>query len=82
MPIAIAKKIHKARKRSSHPRLLNAEIFWFESVGLGACWFSRSTFVTGDDVGEIAGVEFFRSGGLEGWVSSGFSDMVVEIGWA
>lgn len=26
IPIAIARKIHNARNRSSHPRLLNAEV--------------------------------------------------------
>lgn len=52
MPIAIAKRIHTARKRSSHPKLLNAEVFSpvRSMVGsLRGVWCSRSGSI--DEVG-------------------------------
>lgn len=35
IPMAMARKIHSARKRSSHPRDLNADTFWDFSSSLG-----------------------------------------------
>ncbi len=49
IPIAIAKKINKARKRSRIPRLLNAEVFVVEVHsevgGVMACFSMSGSFL-------------------------------------
>ena len=53
IPIAIAKKIHSARKRSSQPRLLNADVL--EALTMGSSPFSSICFSTSEFGGEVVG---------------------------
>jgi hypothetical protein len=57
IPMAIAKKIHRARKRSNQPRLLKAEVLG--ALTIVPSPFSRACFSTSELNGEVEG------GGLE-----------------
>lgn len=76
IPIAIARNIHRARKRSSQPRPLNVDIFSFCVVGGDVSWFSRSMRESGGwKVGRAdEDVSFFLSGDSDESLSSNFPE--------